>query len=77
MIEAGLEFVAGLIRQIFYDIIWFTIKKVARGIRMLAWLAIDAVADWWNARRLRRDKLKKEAMGKAGNVLGIQHPDKR
>ena len=62
--------------MIVYELTWLAVEKIFIGIRSLAGLAWDAFADWRNARRQRRDKLKKETMGKAGHVLGIRHPDK-
>lgn len=71
-----MELIAGLFRMIIYELTWLAVEKALFGIRALIGLALETFADWRNARRLRRDKLKKETEGKAGHVLGIRHPDK-
>jgi hypothetical protein len=76
MSEIVLELVVGLLEIVFCDVILFIVKAFFGGIRILVCLAIDAFADWQNARRRQRDKFKQETMGKAGHVLGIPHPDK-
>jgi hypothetical protein len=72
-----LDPIASLFRTIFGELIGFALEKFLGGIQVLAGLASDAFADWRNTRRLRRDKRKKETMGKAGQIPGIRRPDKR